>query len=65
MTKTRTKARSVSTCKTGKRGYKDEIAAKLTLAKVQYQDKPGHNERRVYKCNMCHRYHLTSQELKR
>jgi len=41
--------------------YRDEIAAKLALAKVQRQDKPGHTERSAYRCPDCNRWHLTSK----
>lgn len=43
-------------CKTGKRRFRDEIAAKLMLATL---DK-GH--KRSYWCSFCRGWHLTSQE---
>lgn len=46
-------------CKTGKRRYRDEIAAKLALAKTSRRDS---GERRYYFCTFCKSFHLTSQE---
>lgn len=43
--------------------YRDEIAAKIALAVLWRQDKPGHNEQRTYRCGLCRGYHLTSKEL--
>jgi hypothetical protein len=42
---------------------RDEIAAKLALAKVQWQDKDGHAERRAYRCPDCRQWHLTSRRV--
>lgn len=42
--------------------YRDEIAAKLALAKLGRQDKPGHTEARAYPCPACRGWHLTSQK---
>ena len=43
-----------------KKRYRDEIAAKLAVAKLRNQDKPGHPERRAYRCPACRGWHLTS-----
>lgn len=51
----------------GKVRYRDEIAAKLALSRLLYQDKPGHTERRAYRCKGpkgCGGWHLTSAELR-
>ncbi len=48
----------------GKRRYRDGIAAKVALAKVQHQDKAGHVERRAYQCPVCKGWHLTSQAVR-
>jgi len=47
-----------------KHKYRDEIAAKLALAKIVRQDKAyrSKTECRAYKCPSCHKYHLTSME---
>jgi hypothetical protein len=44
---------------TGKFQFRDELAAKIALAKRSRQDK---GERRAYRCEFCHRWHLTSKE---
>jgi len=41
--------------------YRDEIAARIALAKIQQQDKPDRGERSAYRCPDCHRWHLTSK----
>lgn len=48
----------------GKRRYRDELAAKLALATVQRQDKTKRpkTEARVYRCDQCKAWHLTSKE---
>jgi len=48
-------------CRCGKPvGYKDRVAALYALARIQYKDKPGHNEKRVYRCDYG-KFHLTSK----
>jgi len=42
--------------------YRDEIAAKLALAKLARQGKQGHDECRAYRCEKCAGWHLTSQK---
>lgn len=42
-------------CPTGKAWYRDQLAAKMALAKLQ--DGP----RRAYRCGLCGSWHLTSQ----
>jgi hypothetical protein len=48
-------------CRSGKIGYRDELGAKIALATRSARDK---GEKRYYLCNLCSRYHLTSQEQK-
>lgn len=50
-----------------KRCYKDDIAAKLALAKIENKDNPKRlkNEARIYWCKECRAYHLTSKKLKK
>lgn len=48
------------TCKSGKVRYRDSIAAKIALARIEKRDSPGHTETRSYKCGECAGYHLTS-----
>jgi len=46
------------------RSYRDEISAKLALAVLRRQDKPGHHEQRAYRCHDPRhrgRWHLTKQ----
>lgn len=42
-------------CRSGKAAFRDELAAKMALAKIP--DGPN----RAYRCPECHRWHLTSQ----
>lgn len=49
----------MSKCKTGKRRFRDELDAKIVLAKVSWKDR---EEKRTYRCGMCGGWHLTSQE---
>jgi hypothetical protein len=44
-----------------KRAFRDELGAKIALASAKRRDK---GERRYYPCNICHKWHLTSQELR-
>lgn len=46
-------------CKTNKRRFRDEIAAKLALSRMVWNDKGAI---RVYRCNLCRGFHITSQE---
>ena len=49
-------------CKaTGKRRFRDEIAAKLALAEMQ---RAGRDEKRCYFCPSCRGWHVTSEPLK-
>lgn len=48
-------------CSSKKRQFRDELAAKIALSRRVAQDK---GETRYYLCNLCNRYHLTSQEQK-
>lgn len=57
-------ARSKYQCKTGKRQFRDDIAAKLALAKLQNNSTRLSVPQRAYKCPMCHKWHLTSQDNK-
>lgn len=49
-------------CPSHKVSYPTEISAKIALARLIMQDKPGHTEKRAYRCRACRRWHLTSQE---
>lgn len=42
--------------------YRDRIAAQLALAKIERQDKAGRpkTESRIYRCERCGSWHLTS-----
>ena len=44
--------------------YRDEIAAKVALARAQRKDgsKRPKTEKRAYKCPKCRGWHLTSKE---
>lgn len=45
-----------------KRRYRDEVSAKLAMASTSLKDhRRIKNEIRLYKCNRCKGYHLTSQ----
>ena len=46
-----------------KRRYRDDIAAKLALAKIARKDSGARekNERRAYRCPKCRGWHLTSR----
>jgi rubrerythrin len=49
---------------TGKRKYRDRIAALLTLAEVQKRDgsrRAKGSEKSVYRCPHCGAWHLTSR----
>ncbi len=46
-----------------KTGYKDKISAMFALSQVRRQDARGNRqEKRVYYCPICHKWHLTSQD---
>ena len=47
----------------GKVRYKDEIGAKLALAKIWSEDTFGHREQRAYYHPRCKGWHLTSMAL--
>lgn len=50
-------------CPTGKRMFRDEIAAGVALARIERVDDATREEQpqRFYRCEFCHRVHLTSQ----
>lgn len=48
-------------CRTGKMRYRDELDAKIALARVRWKDR---GEKRCYRCPLCRGWHLTSQERK-
>lgn len=50
-------------CPTGKRRYKDRIAALLAIesANRRKHERRGKNERRAYLCQMCRYWHVTSE----
>jgi len=54
----------MSACLSGKKRYRDEIAAKLALATYRRKDRsssPG-LEARAYRCPECRGWHLTSKK---
>lgn len=54
-----------STCKTGKRRFRDEIAARLALGNaVAVHRQDGTTPERAYRCQWCRGWHLTSQAYK-
>ena len=57
-------ARHQRRCRTGKRRYRDEISAMLSLATLKRRDVPDHEENRAYHCAMCGGWHLTKQDLR-
>ena len=46
--------------KTGKVVYGKKVNALFALVKIQNQKESGHHERRIYKCDYCGNWHLTS-----
>jgi hypothetical protein len=48
-------------CRTGKRRFRDELAAKFALMKAGNSRQPRRRECRYYYCKFCEGYHLTSQ----
>jgi len=57
----------VTTCpKTGKLRYRDELGARIALAKLQSRRSSKRRlERRYYHCPFCSGWHLTSKELRK
>lgn len=51
-------------CATGKKRYRDEIAAKLAMATYRNKDRSTSPklECRAYRCPECHGWHLTSKK---
>jgi hypothetical protein len=49
------------TCPTGKRRFRDSIAAKIALASTQQARHGRRNETRVYRCPSCAGWHLSSK----
>lgn len=47
--------------KTGKVIYASEIDAKIHLSKITIEKYGQKRPRRAYKCQFCHKWHLTSQ----
>lgn len=46
-----------------KRRYKDKISAMFALASCRKEDAKGNRqEKRIYFCNICNAYHLTSKD---
>jgi hypothetical protein len=41
--------------------YRNNLDARIALAKLRAQDKSGHTERRAYRCPECKAWHLTSK----
>jgi epoxyqueuosine reductase QueG len=55
--------RTMTTCPSGKTRYRDAIAAKLALASTARRDGSRRSklESRVYRCDQCKGWHLTSK----
>jgi hypothetical protein len=53
-------AKHPNPCRTGKTWYRDEIAAKVALARVE-RGADDRRERRAYRCHDCRGWHLTSR----
>jgi hypothetical protein len=53
----------VSWCPTGKRRYRDKVAALLAMAEAQRKDgaRRAKMERRAYRCPKCRGWHLTAR----
>ena len=47
---------------TGKISYRDKIAAMLVMASCRHARSGTRQERRLYRCPFCHKWHLTKQE---
>lgn len=54
-------SRPVGVCPTGKRRYRDRIAALLALADTTRSDSERRNEVRAYHCPDCQGWHLSSK----
>lgn len=50
--------------KCGKTRFRDEIAAKIAMSKIQVKSTEIKVPTRAYRCHLCSGWHLTSQELK-
>lgn len=48
-------------CKTGKRVFYSQLDAKIALMNTRHKDR---DEQRMYRCEFCGKWHLTSQERK-
>ena len=55
-----TRRAPAATCRTGKARYRDGVAAKLALARIDPGD-GRRRERRAYRCPHCRGWHLTSR----
>ncbi len=62
--KRRTFKRPPKSKKCGKSQFRDEISAKIAMAKIAVKSTELKIPTRAYRCPMCHYWHLTSQELK-
>lgn len=55
-----------SPCPTGKRRYRDDLAARIALAGIRHRNHAPHRqEQRAYRCPKCRGWHLTSQPRRR
>lgn len=50
---------------TGKIAYRDRIAAMLAMAACRHARSGTRQERQLYRCPFCHKWHLTKQENKK
>lgn len=56
----KTRVRVNGRCTTGKQRYRDRVAALLVLSGIDNIN-PKRREQRVYRCQLCRGWHLTSQ----
>lgn len=54
-------SRPVGVCPTGKRRFRDRVAALLALAEIARADGERREEVRAYRCPECRGWHLTSK----
>ncbi|MDR3084300.1 MAG: hypothetical protein LBV60_25870 [Streptomyces sp.] len=55
------KARTSSTCQTGKQRFRDRLAAQLALVRIGNSNSSRRRETRAYRCPHCRGWHLTSR----
>ncbi len=60
----RTFKRPPKSKKCGKTRFRDEIAAKIAMSKIEVKSTELKIPTRAYRCPLCSGWHLTSQELR-